>query len=201
MELPRSPQVATPSVANGASAGRGASAAKIRFPERVEMNLAGAQQVPGTLITNPGRMLSASTDASRIMANYQRYHNEEWLASVARLNAGKITIPAGLNWKTELGQVVDARVRRRMMSFLAREGIAEGPGASVLVNRWLRDPSGTGEYGIPDVRLLGNRTILEGTIGAKTLTSPQMQNYLNFSGGDGIIIVRPQVGPLFGGGQ
>jgi hypothetical protein len=39
--------------------------------------------------------------------------------------------------------------------------------------------------------------ILDGTIGEKTLLSPQIQDFINFSGGNNVIIVRPTVGPGF----
>jgi hypothetical protein len=82
-----------------------------------------------------------------------------------------------------------------MQNYLKREGIAEGPQADVLVNRWLRDPAGSGDYRIPDLRLLQTRKILDGTIGTKTLNSPQAIDFLNFSGGFDILFVRPTVGP------
>ena len=81
-----------------------------------------------------------------IAAAYQRYYNEAWLDQVRRFNQGQISVPAGLNWRAVLGQRVDKAARVRLKRFLAREGIAEGPGANVLVNRWLRDLTGTGTY-------------------------------------------------------
>jgi hypothetical protein len=131
-----------------------------------------------------------------IMNNYARYYNEGWSQTVGRFNAGEITIPAGQNWRTVLGQYTDAAARGRLRNFLAREGIAEGPGADVLVNRWLRDPSGSGAYRIPDVRLMQTGTILDGTIGTKTMATPQVQDFIKFSGGNRVIIVRPTVQPV-----
>ena len=61
--------------------------------------------------------------------------------------------------------------------------IPEGPGTDVLVNRWLRDPSGSGAYRVPDVRLMRTGKILDGTIGDKTMSSPQVQDFINLSGG------------------
>jgi RHS repeat-associated protein len=126
-----------------------------------------------------------------IINNYQRYYSEAWSQVVNDFNKGNITIPAEMNWKTVLGQRTDAIARNRLINFLRREGIPEGPQTDVLVNRWLRDPSGSGKYRIPDVRLKTTRTILDGTIGNKTVTSPQIQDFIQFSGGDNVIIIKP----------
>jgi hypothetical protein len=147
-------------------------------------------------IVNPSRLLSAGSVDDVIAANYQRYYNEAAKAVVDRFNAGRIQIPAGVDWHTVLGQEIDSIARNRLRNYLAREGIAEGPGTDVLVNRWLRDPSGSGAYRIPDVRLVRGRLILDGTIGSKTLASPQIRDFVNFSGGYRVIIVRPQLPPF-----
>lgn len=126
-----------------------------------------------------------------IINNYQRYYSEAWSQVVNDFNKGNITIPAEMNWKTVLGQHTDAIARNRLINFLRREGILEGPQTDVLVNRWLRDPSGSGKYRIPDVRLKTTGTILDGTIGNKTMASPQIQDFIQFSGGDDVIIIRP----------
>jgi RHS repeat-associated protein len=135
-----------------------------------------------------------------IMNNYQRYYNDAWMQTVKRFNNGEITIPAGQSWQTTLGQYTDAAARARLQNYLQSAGIAEGPGTNVLVNRWLRDPSGSGAYRIPDVRLIQTGNILDGTIGNKTLLSPQVQDFIKFSNGNSVIIIRPTVGAGFGGG-
>jgi hypothetical protein len=100
-----------------------------------------------------------------------------------------------------LGQNVDSLVRDRLRNFLLSAQIPEGPGTDVLVNRWLRDPSGSGAYRIPDLRLMQTGNILDGTIGRKSLLSPQPQDFINFSQGDDVIIINPTVGPGFGRGD
>jgi hypothetical protein len=132
-----------------------------------------------------------------VVANYQRYYNEAWLERVARFNQGKITVPAGMSWKTVLGREVDGVARRRLRNFLKGADLSEGPGNDFLVNRYLRDPAGSG-YRIPDVRLIQSNTILDGTIGSKGMDSQQIMDFIRFSGGR-VIIIRPQVGPMFGG--
>jgi RHS repeat-associated protein len=126
-----------------------------------------------------------------IINNYQRYYSEAWTKVVNDFNKGKITIPPKMKWRTVLGQHTDSIARNRLLKFLEREGIPEGPGTDVLVNRWLRDPSGSGKYRIPDLRLNTTGTILDGTIGGKTMSSPQIQDFIQFSGGDKVIIIRP----------
>ena len=139
----------------------------------------------------PGTAMVLHQDQS-IINNYKRYYAEGWERVKQQFNAGKIKIPAGMNWQTVLGQKVDAFARQRLHRYLEREEIPEGRGEDVLVNRWLRDPTGSGEYRIPDVRLKRTETILDGTIGKKTLQSPQIEDMVEFSGGDRVIIVRPR---------
>jgi hypothetical protein len=78
-------------------------------------------------ITDPSRLLPAGSIDDVIAANYQRYYNEAASRAIARFNAGKITVPSGTNWRQVLGQRIDT-ARNRLLNFLDREGIAEGPG-------------------------------------------------------------------------
>ncbi len=80
--------------------------------------------------------------------------------------------------------------RARLARWLESEGIAERPGSVIEVNRWLRDPNGSGAYRIPDVRLPGATIILDGTIAQKLASTPQIIDFRAFSGNN-IIIVRP----------
>lgn len=161
------------------------------------------ESAPATIFEGGSGEIAASKPSSNstslvlhqdqvITNNYKRYYAEGWERAVRKFNRGEITIPARMNWQTALGQEVDGFARLRLRRYLAREGISEGRGQDVLVNRWLRDPSGSGEYRIPDVRLTQTGTILDGTIGKKTLETPQMKDMVEFSGGNRIIIVRPR---------
>ncbi|HWX22414.1 MAG TPA: DUF6531 domain-containing protein [Candidatus Binatia bacterium] len=147
---------------------------------------------------NQPLLLTQGSLESRVTANYQRYYNEEWVKVVDRFNQGKTVVPAGMNWETVLGQKVDAAARARTLLFLEREGVQEGPGNQILVNRWLRDPTGSDAYRIPDLRIPGEGVIIEGTIGDKTFASPQIQDFINFSGGNRVVIIRPTIGAGFG---
>ena len=64
------------------------------------------------------------------------------------------------------------------------------------VNRWLRDPSGSGKHRIADLQLEESRRILDGTIGRKTQNSPQVQDFGDFSRGYDVDIVRPELPPF-----
>jgi hypothetical protein len=78
-----------------------------------------------------------------------------------------------------------------MRRWLAREDIAEGPGQVIQINRWLRDPAGSGAYRIPDVRIPSANIVFDGTIGWKSTTTPQIIDFRGFSGGNNVMIVRP----------
>jgi RHS repeat-associated protein len=138
--------------------------------------------------------LRAPTTDELIAAHYQRYYTEAWQQVIQQFNRGKFSVPAGMNWRTILGKEVDAIARARLRLYLAREGIAEGRGESVLVNRRLYDPSGSGRYRVPDVQLDESRLIMDGTIGGKDMNSPQVRDFQTFSGGYRVLIVRPGKG-------
>lgn len=78
-----------------------------------------------------------------------------------------------------------------MHRWLRSEGITEGPDQAVQLNRWLRDPSDSGAYRIPDVRIPDANLIMDGTIGLKWQSTPQVADFRSFSGGSSIVIVRP----------
>jgi hypothetical protein len=60
------------------------------------------------------------------------------------------------------------------------------------MNRWLRDPSGSGLYVKPDIRIPSAGVIFDATVGFKDATDVQMMRFRSFSGGDKITDVRPQ---------
>lgn len=144
----------------------------------------------------PRGLLETPSVGDTISSNYQRYYNDAARQVVTRFNRGEVSIPSGVRWRTTLGQQVDNIARLRLRNFLEREGIAEGPQERVRVNRWLRDPAGSGKHRIPDVMLDNSRRILDGTIGRKLLTDPQPTDFAAFSGGYDVRLIRPETGPL-----
>jgi hypothetical protein len=160
--------------------------------------LAAAQQ-PAALLgpgAQPQALLRAASLDDAIASNYQRYYNEASQQVVNRFNQGNISIPAGMTWPTVLGRYVDGAARARLQNFLSGQGIAEGPQEAVSVNRWLRDPSGSGRYRIPDLLLRDSQRIVDGTIGRKALTDRQAMDFAAFSPGYSVSFVTPQLGPL-----
>lgn len=143
-----------------------------------------------------GRSRFPSQEAFRdaVFDRYQQFYDQADAIAQARVAAGRWP-----NDPTIIGGRMDAIARARLRSWLSSEGIAEGPGQIIQVNRWLRDPAGSGAYRIPDVRVPGARTILDGTIGTKTSTTPQIVDFRTFSSGDNVIIVRPtRIGGSYG---
>ena len=132
------------------------------------------------MLTEPNSLMGNVTGA------YQRFYNTGWQTVVQRFNQGEITIPAGQSWQTVLGQQVDQYARGALLNYLDNEGIQEGPGGQVLVNRQLLDPSGSGNYRIPDVQIPSASLILDGTIGSKNLLTPQIQDFIPYREGRSI---------------
>ncbi len=104
------------------------------------------------------------------------------------------------NTQTALGRFVDRYARQGLRDWLDSEGIDEGPGEIIQVNRYLEDPAlGSDAYRIPDVSIPDADQIFDATIGTKWPSTPQIKDFSNFSGGSNITIVRPsQLGDLPG---
>ena len=66
-----------------------------------------------------------------------------------------------------------------------------GPNHPLMqVNKRLYDPSGSGAYRIPDLRV--NNHVFDLTIGEKFAgQTSQVDDFINFSGGARVIIIRP----------
>jgi hypothetical protein len=107
------------------------------------------------------------------------------------LQSGKLQVPAGVPEKTVLGQFTDDYARVGMKDWLADEGIDEGAGQLIQVNRYLYDPAGTGAYRIPDVSIPGANQIYDATLGLKSWSTPQVRGFYQYSNGSAITIVRP----------
>jgi len=121
----------------------------------------------------------------------QRYTDEAYPAVVRAVDEGRVRIPHGVPRDTVIGQRTDRIVQTRLKRWIRREGVAEGPGEAVQVNRWLRDPGGSGAYRIPDLRVPDADVIMDGTIGYKWNNTPQITDFYQYSAGSHTIIVRP----------
>jgi len=94
-------------------------------------------------VVNATRMpllLTEGTLGSRVSTAYQNFYNDAWTATVNDFNQGSLTIPADQSWRSVLGQRTDAAARDMLKDYLNAQGIPEGPGAQVLVNRRLFVP-------------------------------------------------------------
>ena len=95
------------------------------------------------------------------------------------------------NANTRLGDYVDRTSARDLKAYLRSVGVSEGSGSLVQMNRFLRDPEGTGLYVRPDVRIPAANRIFDATVGFKPYNSTQITRFGQYSGGDYITIVRP----------
>jgi hypothetical protein len=158
-----------------------------RSPDADAPNVIGPQYLEprGPGIGRSGfRTLAEFRDA--VFIRYQQFYDQADSIAQARIAAGRWP-----NDRTIVGARMDAIARGLLRSWLRSEDILEGTESIIQVNRWLRDPKGTGAYRIPDVRLPGAGLILDGTIGLKWPKTPQVVDFRDFSGGDNVIIVRP----------
>jgi len=78
-----------------------------------------------------------------------------------------------------------------MRFWVNEQGLSE----DVLINKRLYDPSGSGSYRIPDVQIPSENLILDGAIGTKTMSTPQIQDFMNWTGRQPIII-NPRITPV-----
>jgi hypothetical protein len=116
---------------------------------------------------------------------YQRYVDEAYDAAIEAERDGLLKG----NRNTRVGNFVDQESRIRLSDWLQSEGVPEGPDASAQLNRWLRNPSGSGDYVRPDVRLPG--LILDATVGMKPPGTLQLRLNAKYSQGTPITVVRP----------
>jgi YD repeat-containing protein len=124
-------------------------------------------------------------------AKYQGFVDDGYSAAQQALENGKLQVPSGVSRNTVLGQFTDQYARTAMSEWLDGEGIGEGAGESVQLNRYLYDPAGSGSYRIPDVSLPGANQIYDATLGFKSWSTPQIRGFYQYSGGSNITIVRP----------
>jgi len=116
---------------------------------------------------------------------YQQYVDEAYEDGIRADQDG--LLPGNRN--TRLGNMVDQASRARMRAWLESEGIPEGPDGLVQLNRWLRDPAGSGAYVRPDVQVPG--LILDATVGNKPPGATQLERNAQYSGCIPTTIVRP----------
>lgn len=190
--LAEAPARSALSTANGALDRPLAAYSRSIFSSETGSVGAGIRNIPKVTTSFEGtRFASADEFGAEAFARYQRYVDDAYEAALRAEARGILSVPEGLSRETVLGQRVDRAARFRMKRWLRSEGINEGPGSVVQVNRWLRDPAGSGAYRIPDLRIPGAESIMDATIGQKGFSLLQIQEFHSFSYGNRITIVRP----------
>lgn len=140
----------------------------------------------GPLIGKSG-FRTSSEFAEAVGARYQGFVDDAYV--VAQRNEARGLLTGNPN--TRLGVEVDRISAARLEAYLQSEGIKEGPGSLVQMNRWLRDPNGSGLYVRPDVRIPAAGRIFDATVGFKPYNAPQIMRFGHYSGGDYVTLVRP----------
>lgn len=122
---------------------------------------------------------------------YQGFVDEGYAAAMQDLQDGILRVPSGVSEQTVLGTRTDQYARTAMQEWPSGERIDEGAGQMIQVNRCLRDPAGSGSYRIPDVNIRGANQIYDATLGFKTLSTPPVRGFYQYSGRSTNTIVRP----------
>jgi hypothetical protein len=129
-----------------------------------------------------------------VAVKYQQLYNQAYSDTMNLVSQGLVE-----NDPLVIGSRVDGIARTGLRDWsLNVEGIQEGPGRILQINRRLYNPSGGGAYRIPDVYVPGARSIFDGTIALKNNMLPQTVDFNIFSGGGNVMIIRPA--PLVTGG-
>jgi hypothetical protein len=122
-----------------------------------------------------------------VAAKYQQLYDQGYSLTMQDVAQGLVK-----NDPMVIGGKVDTFARTGLRDWLSNaEGIEEGPGSIIQVNRRLYDPCGSGAYRIPDVYIPGANTIFDGTIAYKTNLLDQTIDFNAFSGGGNVTIIRP----------
>ncbi|MBN8502673.1 MAG: hypothetical protein J0M19_16230, partial [Sphingomonadales bacterium] len=147
----------------------------------------------GPLIGKSG-FRTSSEFAETVGTRYQGFVDEGYVRALRAEANGQLS---GLK-STRIGDAVDRFSQARLSAYLRSEGIAEGPGKLIQINRWLPDPAGSGLYVRPDVRIPAADRIFDATVGFKAPGSTQITGFSQYSGGNYITVTRPATLPSGG---
>lgn len=147
-----------------------------------------------TLIGKSG-YASVQEFSDAALLKYQGFVDDGYSLANDAWDNGLLAAPGNVSKNTVLGSYTDQFARDAMRQWLDSEGIAEGNGELIQINRYLRDPSNPESYRIPDVYIPGANQIYDATLANKTWATPQVRGFFNYSRGSNITIVRPtQIG-------
>lgn len=130
-------------------------------------------------------------NTQRVLTEYQKSYDLAAANFERDLAAQSIKKPDNLNFTTWAGGRIDNEARGRMNAFQQLSGIGD-----LIVNKRLYVPDGIKDYRIPDLFVPGERTVIDGTIGTKGLTTPQIQDFFNSGKVDRVILVAPKQNPV-----
>lgn len=123
-----------------------------------------------------------------VFTRYQKFYEQADAIAQSRISA-KL-------WPDDplfIGRNMDDIARNRLREWLKSEGVIDEPGGLASVNRRLYNDAGD-NYAVPDLRIDVAKAIYDGTIAVsppKTMLTPQLINFNDFSAGAHITIVRP----------
>jgi hypothetical protein len=136
----------------------------------------------------------ANPISSRVMDFYQRVYNAAGARLVAKMDTGLFEGVSPRLLRARMGQFVDTAARRQLLRALRPGGELEDLSDAVVVNRRLYYTSGSG-YRIPDVYIPSEGVVLDGTIGFKDATTPQIRGFFR-GGARNVLVVKPNEAPL-----
>lgn len=152
----------------------------------------GAPPAPGLFGRSPETSLSEvgygthGQVADAVTSKSQEFHDRHY-GQISQLVAQGVISDEPMR----IGQELDARTRNSVRSWVANQGLREGPGEFIRLNRRLYDRGGSGAYRVPDMYFPGAGIILDGSMAAKDARSPQIRDFGKFSGGAKTVIIRP----------
>ncbi|WP_182212391.1 MULTISPECIES: hypothetical protein [Gammaproteobacteria] len=116
--------------------------------------------------------LGANSITGMVMKAYQSFYDDAFKVATDAYANGRLRVPPRMNATTAIGNRADREATRRLNQWLEREGLS----SDVRVNRRLSDPNGSGAYRRPDIHIQSEKTIIDGTIGTKTMQTPQIKD-------------------------
>jgi hypothetical protein len=131
----------------------------------------------------------------RVLGRYQSVYDEAYLTVTKDISDRVLKVHDRLPEKLFIGREVDDFARREMRLFARDEGLSND---ALRINRRLYDPEGTGQYRVPDLYLPDERTIIDGTIGKKTIDTEQIRKFFEYGNGnvERVILVTPNQKPI-----
>lgn len=157
------------------------------FVSAPQTAVAEAEGFIGPTIGRSGQFQTIEAFDDAVTTKYQELYDQGYSLTMNRVAQGLVA-----NDPLAIGSEADGFARDGLRQYLyGTEGIQEGAGRIIQVNRRLYDPLGSGAYRIPDVYIPGANSILDGTIAEKTNLLPQTIDFNAFSGGGNVTIIRP----------